>query len=476
MTAEKETYPSVVQENKDLYKRGQMQVLEMGDNVADGVVVADENGHVLGANALFCSWLNVREDELLNQPVSMFQRQISDAIHITLSERKTATAVFWEAHTRKQVLLTSSPFFNQNGHFLCVVVVLRDLSDILELSSQLHRLDLERNQTRIELAALKNKYVSNSLVGDSRIMLQLKSTVAQVAKTTATVLIQGETGTGKEVAAREVHKQSDRADKPFVSINCAAIPESLLESELFGYVGGAFTGASAKDKRGLFEEANGGTLLLDEIGDMPLQLQTKLLRVLQEREILRVGDTRPIKIDVRFIAATHQDMEAMVREKRFRQDLYYRLNVVNVVMPPLRERMDDIGLLTDSILAKMNRKYNKNCSLDIGALFTLEHHDWPGNVRELENVIERLVLFGADLITVEQVYTTINVTKKHFPYDKRLSMEELSLKAQVEEFERTKIVEALSIHKTTRKTAQALGMSQSGIMRKIKALQIQHWK
>ncbi|MCC8123120.1 MAG: sigma 54-interacting transcriptional regulator [Oscillospiraceae bacterium] len=476
MMAEKKSYPSIIQENLELYKRGQMQVLEMGDNVADGVIVADENGYILGANALVCAWMKVPEEVLLHQPITILQGQITDAIRITLAERKTATAVFWQDITQKQILLTSSPFFDRKGRFLCVVAVLRDLSDILELSSQLRILDNERNQTQTELAALKNKYISNALVGDSRVMLQLKSAIAQVAKTTATVLIQGETGTGKEIAARELHKQSERAGRPFVTVNCAAIPESLLESELFGYARGAFTGASAKDKRGLFEEANGGTLLLDEIGDMPVQLQTKLLRVLQEREILRVGATKPIKIDVRFLAATHQDIEAMVSEKRFRQDLYYRLNAVNIVMPPLRERKDDIGLLTDSILTKMNRKYDKNCTLDIRALFALEHHDWPGNVRELENVIERLVLFGKDTIPAEQVYSIINVTKKHFPYDNRISMTESSLKAQVEELERTKIVEALSIYKTTRKAAAALGMSQSGMMRKIKALDIQNWK
>ncbi|MCD7948590.1 MAG: sigma 54-interacting transcriptional regulator [Oscillospiraceae bacterium] len=475
MAAEKNNYPSILQENLELYQRGQMQVLEMGDHVADGVIVADENGDILGANALFCAWLNVAEEVLLHQPITILQGQISDAIRATLSARKTVTAVFWQDTTRKQVLLTSSPFFDRKGRFLCAVAVLRDLSDILELSSQLRILDNERNQTQTELATLKSKYISNSLIGDSRVMLQLKNTIAQVAKTTATVLIQGETGTGKEIAARELHRQSDRADKPFITVNCAAIPESLLESELFGYARGAFTGASAKDKRGLFEEANGGTFLLDEIGDMPIQLQTKLLRVLQEREILRVGDPKPVKIDVRFLAATHQDIEAMVSEKRFRQDLYYRLNVVNVVMPPLRERKDDIGLLTDSILTKMNRKYEKNCTLDIRALFALEHHDWPGNVRELENVIERLVLFGGDTIPVEQVDSIIHVTKKHFPYDKRIASAEVSLKKQVDEFERTIIVEALSIHKTTRKAAEALGMSQSGMMRKIKALGIQNW-
>lgn len=469
-------------ENKALYQKGQLQVLEMGDNVADGVLVVDEAGTILGANVLVCIWLGVSEAKLLGRDIGIMQRQIHEANRVTLREHRSVSNVFWEENTGKKVLMTCSPFFNQQGQFLCAVTVLRDLSDILELSAQLNMLKDDTELARSELDGLKSRYMNNSLVGDSKSMLMLKHTIDRVAKTDATVLIQGETGSGKEVVARELHKYSLRADKPFITINCAAIPENLLESELFGYVKGAFTGASSRDKKGLFEVANGGTLLLDEIGDMPVKLQTKLLRVLQEKEIRRIGNTEPVPVDIRFLAATNRDLLAMVEEKEFRQDLYFRLNVVNIHILPLRERKDDIGMLASSILEKYNTKYGKSCRLDMQALFALEQHDWPGNVRELENVIERLVLFGDESIGLDEVYSIITVTKKHFPYETLNAKaeadedESLPLRQQVQAFERGKILKALQRYGSTRKAASALGMSQSSIMRRIQALDIQGWR
>ncbi|MCD7948069.1 MAG: sigma 54-interacting transcriptional regulator [Oscillospiraceae bacterium] len=474
-------HKNLIEENNALYQRGQMQVLEMGDNVADGVLVVDGSGTILGANALICTWMNVPEAKLIGQSISLMQKQITQANRVMLKDARTVTDVFWEEHTNKKVLMTCSPFFSAHGQFLCGVTVLRDLTDIMELSAQLNLLKNDTEMTHSELDELRSRYVNNSLVGDSKIMLRLKHTIERVAKTDATILIQGETGSGKEVVARELHKCSLRADKPFVTINCAAIPESLLESELFGYVKGSFTGAGNKDKKGIFEVANGGTLLLDEIGDMPYKLQAKLLRVLQEKEIMRIGDTKPVSIDVRFLAATNRDLPAMVNEKEFRQDLYFRLNVVNITIAPLREHKDDIGMLANSILKKYNAKYDKQCRLDMQALFALEQHDWPGNVRELENVIERLVLFGDDSIGLDEVYSIITVTKKHFPYEvfakaSHSVNDSLPLKEQIQEFERERITAALEKHGSTRKAGDALGMSQSSIMRRIKTLGITGWR
>lgn len=475
----------VVKENSALYQRGQLQVLEMGDNVADGVLVVDEGGIILGANILICTWLNVHESKLIGRHVSIMQKQIAEANQTMLKDFRSVTNVFWEDNTNKKVLMTCSPFFDKEERFLCGATVLRDLTDILELSAQLNMLKNDKEMALSELDKLKNRYMNTALVGDSKTMLRIKHTIERVAKTDATVLIQGETGSGKEVVAKELHKYSSRKEKPFVTINCAAIPESLLESELFGYSRGAFTGTGGKDKKGLFEVANGGTLLLDEIGDMPLKLQTKLLRVLQEKEIMRIGETSSIPIDVRFLAATNRDLLVMVNENQFRQDLYFRLNVINITMPPLRERKDDIGMLVDSILKKYNTKYGKKCHLDIQALFALEHHDWPGNVRELENVIERLVLFADKSIGLDEVYAIVTVTKKHFPYDAftkanvGLPLEidpSLPLKQQIKEFERAKIIQALQTGGSTRKAANMLGMSQSSIMRRIQTLNIENWR
>ena len=468
-------------ENSAPYGKGQLQVLEMGNNVADGVLVVDSDGIIRGVNNLICIWFNVLEPNLIGRPISIMQKEIEEANRIMLLDFRSITNVFWEENTKKRILMTCSPFFNKDGSLLCGVTVLRDLTDILELSFQLNMLKKDTEMTRDELDMLKNRYMNTSLIGDSKNMLRLKHTIERVAKTEATVLIQGETGSGKEVVARELHKYSLRADKPFITINCAAIPENLLESELFGYVKGSFTSSGNKDKKGLFEVANGGTLLLDEIGDMPLKLQTKLLRVLQEKEIMRIGDTTPISIDVRFLAATNRDLLVMVEEKLFRQDLYFRLNVVNITIAPLRERKDDIGMLAESILRKYNTRYDKKYHFDMRALFALEQHDWPGNVRELENVIERLVLFGDEVIGFDEVYEIVTVTKKHFPYDTFNQTDvvagveidnTLPLKLQVQVFERQRISEALQKCSSTRKAAKLLGMSQSSIMRRIQALGI----
>jgi len=246
-------------------------------------------------------------------------------------------------------------------------------------------------QTRSLQEALRTRYRLDNIVGQSKRMREIYEAVEQVSQTRATVLIRGESGTGKELIARAIHFNSPRAAGPFVKLNCAALPQSLLESELFGHEKGAFTGATAV-KKGRFELADGGSLFLDEIGDMPMPVQVKLLRVLQERCFERVGGTRTIGVDVRIIAATHQDLEAAIARGEFREDLYYRLNVVPVLLPSLRERREDIPLLIEHFLAKCNRENNRKVRITGRVLQTMLNYDWPGNVRELENCIERMVI------------------------------------------------------------------------------------
>ncbi len=247
--------------------------------------------------------------------------------------------------------------------------------------------------------AVEREYSFENLIGKSPQMLKIFETIAKIAPYKTTVLITGESGTGKELVARAIHFNSDRKDCPFVAINCAAIPENLLETELFGYVRGAFTGAN-QHKRGLFEEADKGTLFLDEIGELPLPLQVKLLRVLQEGEVRRVGATKPTKVDVRVIAASVKDLNEEVKAGRFRDDLFYRLNVLHIHMPPLRERRDDIPLLVEHFLNKFNRKLKKNIKqVDPQAMKYLIENPWKGNVRELENALERaMVLCDGDIL------------------------------------------------------------------------------
>jgi two-component system response regulator AtoC len=261
----------------------------------------------------------------------------------------------------------------------------------------------ERERLRQEVAGLRAQLAAGpaerGLVAESAPMRQALALVARVAEHNTTVLITGESGTGKEVIARAIHRASPRAAKPFVGINCAAIPEALLESELFGHVRGAFTGASA-DKTGLFEAAHGGTLLLDEIGELPTGLQPKLLRVLQENEIRRVGDQKTRSVDVRVLAATARDLESETRAGRFREDLFYRLNVVSIELPPLRERRDDVGPLAQHFAARLATRWARAVTLSPQAIAWLQQQRWPGNVRELENAIERAAVL-TDRATLE---------------------------------------------------------------------------
>ncbi|MEL7658502.1 MAG: sigma 54-interacting transcriptional regulator, partial [Bacillota bacterium] len=317
------------------------------------------------------------------------------------------------------------------------------------------------------------KKETSKLVGRSKKIREIKELIPVIAKTDASILILGESGVGKEVLAKEIYLNSNRSEKPFLTINCSAIPENLLESEMFGYEKGAFTGAVAS-KPGLFELANGGTIFLDEIGTMPLSLQPKLLRVLQENEFMRVGGTKKISLDVRFISATNEKLIDMISGGKFRQDLYYRLNVIPVKLPPLRERKDDIRILSERFLDEFNKKYNKRKMFNESALAGLEMYDWPGNIRELRNAIERLVIIGEKDVICENQLTFLTQTKGNLPDSEHTyNIEDsVSLKDAVTKFEKALISDALKKHKTTYGAAKALRTSQSMIARKSKSLGI----
>ncbi len=281
--------------------------------------------------------------------------------------------------------------------FLNMIATLIANSFSLERQIEKEREDLrsEKLALEMELKRIYGDLKIEGVVGRSREILRVLELVHRVAPTSATVLLRGESGVGKEVFARAIHYLSPRSDKPFIVVNCGAIPEHLLEAELFGYEKGAFTGAYSS-KKGKFELADGGTLFLDEVGDLPLPLQVKLLRALQEKEIERVGGTRPIKVDVRIISATNRNLEEMVREGAFREDLYYRLNVFPIFIPPLRERKEDIPVLANHFLEKLKKEYNKEVSLSQEVMTALIAHPWKGNVRELQNVMERMVILDSD--------------------------------------------------------------------------------
>jgi len=330
----------------------------------------------------------------------------------------------------------------------------------------------EREALRRENRALKEQIQKSaqfeSMLAKSPQMVEVFRTVAKIADFKTTVLVTGESGVGKELVARAIHARASRKSGPFVAINCGAIPENLLESELFGYKKGAFTDATS-DKRGLFEEANGGTLFLDEIGELPLNLQVKLLRVLQEETIRRLGDSKDMHVDVRIVAATHRDLAAEVKAGRFREDLFYRINVLHVAIPPLRERREDIPLLIDHFVARNNARLGTQIrGLSAEARKTLLEYGWPGNVRELENTVERaMVLCETDTIQASDLPERIREALD--PVQVQLRSGELSIKKTVSAIERILIRRALQKTKGNRtRAAELLEISHRALLYKIK--------
>ncbi len=317
---------------------------------------------------------------------------------------------------------------------------------------------------------------SDGIIGQSAGMREIFKLVGRVARSDSTVIINGESGSGKGLIARAIHGNSKRKDKPFITINCGAIPENLLESELFGHVRGAFTGATAS-KAGKFELAKGGTIFLDEIGDMSPSLQVKILRVLEEKEFEQVGGVKTMIAEVRILAATHRDLEALVREKTFREDLYYRLNVIPVKVPPLRERKSDISLLVSHFLMEFNRKNDADVQeLSKDAMGLLTQHPWPGNVRELKNMVERfVVLKGEGIIEPEDLPENIKRAGGNIKSPSvEISEDGINLNTAVTEFEKTLILESLQrTNWIKNKAAKLLHLNRTTLVEKIKRHKLQ---
>jgi len=353
--------------------------------------------------------------------------------------------------------------------YLTKPIDLDELLIIIRRALQEQKLIYENIDLR---SKLKETYRFENIIGVSGKMQEVFKKITKVAGSDATVLLRGESGTGKELIARAIHFQSKRKDKPLIEINCASIPENLLESELFGHEKGAFTGAY-KQKKGKFEIADGGTLFLDEIGELPISLQAKLLRVLQEKRFTRVGGVENIEVNVRLIAATNADLEVLLKEGRFREDLYYRLNVIPIIVPPLRERPEDIGPLTDFFIEKYARKNNrqiKGISVEARELFL--HYHWPGNVRELENAIENAVVMSeSDLIQVDDLPVYLKDTRpafQGFPFPWE-DYDKMSYKEKLAYLEREIIRQALMETKGNKThAAEKLGFTLRTLRNKVK--------
>ncbi|EKZ2548680.1 sigma-54-dependent transcriptional regulator [Escherichia coli] len=425
----------------------------MIDNMDQGVLVVDDESRVQFVNQTALKTLGVVQNNIIGKPIRF--RPLTFESNFTHGHMQHI--VSWDDKSE----LIIGQLHNIQGR-------------------QLFLMAFHQSHTSFSVANAPDEPHIEQLVGECRVMRQLKRLISRIAPSPSSVMVVGESGTGKEVVARAIHKLSGRRNKPFIAINCAAIPEQLLESELFGYVKGAFTSASANGKTGLIQAANTGTLFLDEIGDMPLMLQAKLLRAIEAREILPIGASSPIQVDIRIISATNQNLAQFIAEGKFREDLFYRLNVIPITLPPLRERQEDIELLVHYFLHLHTRRLGSvypGIAPDVVEI--LRKHRWPGNLRELSNLMEYLVnvvpsgevidstLLPPNLLnngTTEQSDVT-EVTEAH------LSLDDAGGTA-LEEMEKQMIREALSRHNSKKQVADELGIGIATLYRKIKKYEL----
>lgn len=440
------------------------------ENSYDGIYITNKEGVTIKTNSAIERITGIPKEYYIGKKVDYLQKRgiLQDSVTEKVLEKKRTVSLVQLNYLGRETLLTGNPIFNEKGDIEGVVTNIRDLSELNELQEALRQAN-ELNETyKKEIDRLKgNREDELDVVVKSKKMKLIYDTATRIVNVDATVLILGETGVGKDVLARYIYHNSERRFKgKFVKVNCGAIPPELLESELFGYEGGAFTGASAKGKKGLFEMAEKGVLFLDEVGELPINLQVKLLRVIQEREIQRVGGTQTKKIDVRIIAATNRDLKEMVKRGKFREDLFYRLNVVPIHIPPLRDRKEDILPLVELFLQNVNKKYGKQKKMDPELKNFFYHYHWPGNIRELSNLIERIVLVNRDPLL------KIHHLPPEYQNGKTGHTNIQTLKEAVEQAEKNILIAASKKCKTTYEMAEALQTSQPTIVRKLKKYNI----
>lgn len=443
------------------------------DCSVDGIFLADKDGVALYANRAYEEISGLKREEIEGVDLREFvsNKYTTNAITLRcIQSKKPLTGESFFFRTGRKAMITCNPVFNKDipDQLEFVMSNVRDLSEIEELREKYREEKVKNNHYRQQMEALRQQISETTVyIAKAETTLQTFGIAKRVAGTDTTVLLTGETGTGKEVMAQYIHENSRRKEKAFVRVNCGAIAASLFESELFGYEKGAFTGASREGKKGLFEAADKGTIFLDEIGELPLEMQSKLLRVLQENEITRVGGTRPVKVDVRVIAATNRDLEQMVKEKTFREDLYYRINVLPIRIPPLRERKEDITELAKVFIGKLNRENGTDRHLDYDSIHALSEYDWPGNIRELKNIVERsYILSAGDEIQIRDVGNMKNarIMNPEIPEEEEF----LDLNMHLEKVEYHYLKQAYEKYGNVRDAAAYLGMKKSTFAGKMK--------
>jgi PAS domain S-box-containing protein len=451
----------------DLYRIIQNNLKELDaviENSYDGIYISTPEGVNLRANQAIERLTGIKKEFFVGKNLEdlISMGVFNDVVTLKVADTKKPYSTIQRVNTGKETLVTGSPVFDEQGKLFRVITNVRDISELFQLKYELDSAEKEKTRLVNQLKQATATIVNENLIAQDPAMQKMIQIISEISHLDVSVLITGESGVGKEVVAEQIYKMSGRSRTgSFLKINCAAIPKDLLESELFGYEEGAFTGAKRGGKIGLFEASDKGTLFLDEIGDLPLDMQAKLLRVLQEQEFRRIGGTMSIKTDSRIIAATNHNLKQLVEEGKFRRDLFFRLNVIPIEIPPLRERKEDIGVLATYFLEKFNKKYHKNISLPFDVLTLLKNFTWPGNVRELSNLIERFVVLGGGKeIVLDYVsssdYAMINID------------DITNLRNEVEYFEQRIILDALKKEGSSYKAAGKLGVSQSYIARRLK--------
>jgi len=431
------------------------------DVLGDGVYISDRNGITLQVNKAYERLTGLKAEELLGRSVVDLKNEgkFDAVLNPQIVETRKAKTLVQITKPGYKVILSGNPVFDSLGEVVLVVTFVRDVTALSQLKEQLNaQMELIEN---ISGSLAQAGCGTSPLIMISRPMIEIVESLQKIARTDVTVLLLGETGVGKDVLACMLHKHSQRANQPFYKVDCTSIPENLVESELFGYDAGAFSGANRKGKPGLIEMADKGTLFLDEIGELPLAMQAKLLRVLQDQEIKRVGSNTVRKVDVRIVAATHRDLEKGVSEGSFRMDLYYRLCVAVLKVPPLRERKQDIVPLTYHFLKKFNSKYNKSVKFSKEAMSSFQGHSWPGNIREMENLIHNLVVTSNnDEIELYDLPNNLNPTL--------MNSETKTLHEMMSDFEKSILKKALSDHGSITEVASAFKADRVTIYRKMK--------
>jgi PAS domain S-box-containing protein len=457
----------------DLFKNMKIWLDTIIDSSYDGLWICDHEGKVLRINKASERINGVKAEQVIgkNMKELIAEGLFDKSVTLEVLKRKTSVTIIQQIKKEKKILVTGNPILNENGEIAFVVTNDRDISELDQLRSQLQEAQALASRYSSKISELEMKGVDlSNIIFRSEEMQRIIEMALRVAHVDSTILLLGESGVGKGMIAKLIHKESSRSNGPFIRVDCAGIPESLIESELFGYEKGAFTGAKPEGKPGLFELANNGTLFLDEIVEIPLSSQSKLLRFLEDHEIVRVGGIVPKGIEVRIIAATNKIIEKLVMMKKFREDLYYRLNVVPIYILPLRERREDILPLVFHFLEKFNKAYTKDKVLTPETIEAICRYDFPGNIRELANLIERIVVATeknrVELRDLPGIIISRGDATKTIPPP--LLDEGISLKGALEKYENIIIQQSLKKYGSQRKAAKNLKVDQSTISRKFR--------